>query len=612
MVTQLSHRGPDGTGTWNGAHDQVALGQTRLSIIDLVGGTQPMPSWDEAYTITLNGEIYNYPELRAELEAAGHRFHTHSDTEVVIEGYRRWGTDCLTRLHGMFAFALYDRTKDESFIARDRTGIKPLYYYDGPRGFAFASEIKSILRLSGIPRRLDLQALNEFLVLGYPVWPRTMFADIREFPPAHFLLIKGNKREWGRYWRWQHQPPGKRITSVNHAVARIREALIASVREHLVADVPVGAQLSGGIDSSLIAAIVTKELGRKISTYNVSFAEASFDEGPVARETARVLGTDHHELHLDRGGVDLVERVIDQFDQPFADSSAIPSWLLSAEIRKSRKVVLSGDGGDEMFGGYPRFAHADFARRFGSVVTPVAGMIERGLPFVMSRKPDLLRGARRILRAAAARDSGRLIALSCYVWPHELPTVLAPGLAAKLPAEPTSFPPDAASDNPGGEAFVDATVRYVLPGDYLRKVDITSSAHGLEVRVPFLGEHILECSAAIDNKLKYSLGRNKRLLRRLAADYLPATVTGLAKSGFGIPLDSWIPTADRHALCASICSSNSPLEGIIAPAYRQEMLTGFATGKWNEQLHSRYMIFQKAYQLWCLERWLRRWSPTVA
>ena len=504
-----------------------------------------MQSWDDTYVIVINGEIYNYRELRSELKACGHRFHTHSDTEVVMEAYRRWGVDCLMRLRGMFAFALHDTKNGETFLARDRTGIKPLYYFDGASGFAFASEIKAILALPGVPRRLDPLALADYLVLGYPLFPRTMFADIREFPPGHFLRIDDSKRHWGEYWRWQHRPAAERVTSFDEALALTREALIASVREHLIADVPVGAQLSGGINSSLIAAIASKELGRKISTFTVKFNEASFDESPVARETAHLLGTDHHELHLDRGGIDLVGQVIDQFDQPFANFSAIPSWLLSAEILKSCKVVLSGDGGDEMFGGYPRFANADLARRFGGLVAPFEGMIERALPIVVI-KPDIVRAARRMLRAAAARNNGRLRALSCYVWAANLPTVLAPNLAACLPPDPVPYPPDQQLDDPGGQEFVDTTIRYALPGDYLRKVDIASSAHGLEVRVPFLGDHVLACSSKIENGIKYNRRSNKLLLRRMAAEYLPASVTDRGKSGFGIPLNSWICATDRE------------------------------------------------------------------
>jgi asparagine synthase (glutamine-hydrolysing) len=611
MIGCLTHRGPDGCGTWKGQQNQVSLGQTRLAIIDLAGGQQPMKSWDDIYVITFNGEIYNYRDLRAELEAAGHRFHTQSDTEVVIEGYRRWGADCLLRLRGMFAFALHDTKHGEMFIARDRTGIKPLYYYDGPAGFAFASEMKAILALHGIPRRLDLQALCDFLVLGYPLLPRTMFSDIREFPPGHYLHVEGSVRRWGRYWRWQHRPAVERIRCFDDALAKTRESLIASVREHLVADVPVGAQLSGGIDSSLVAAIVTKELGRQISTYTVSFADGDFNEGAIARETARLLGTDHHDIHLDHGGVELVERVIDQFDQPFADSSAIPSWLLSSEIRKFCKVVLSGDGGDEMFGGYVRFGNADLARILGRFVSPAANLLEASLPYVVPRA-DLVRGGRRMLRAAAAKDGRRLRALSNYVWAEDLPAVLAPDLAGRLPPDPVPFPPDEAVADPGGEAFVDATVRYALPGDYLRKVDITSGAHGLEVGVPFLGEHVLDCGAAIENDIKYNRHQNKRLLRRLAEEYLPSSVTTKPKSGFTIPLDSWISSSDRNALRDSVTDPASPLQGIIAPDYRREMLTGFATGTWDEKRHSRYMVFQKSYQLWCLERWLRRWKPSVS
>ena len=364
MTDSLRHRGPDGQAIWLHLQRSVGLGHTRLSIIDLEGGKQPMVSADDRHIIAFNGEIYNYQSVQQQLEALGHHFRTHSDTEVLLEAYKRWGAACLERLRGMFAFAVYDRVDDTLFLARDRTGIKPLYYHAGSRGFYFASELKAILTVPDIARRLSYRALADYLVFGYPLLPDTFFHDIKELEPGAWLQISPSGIIRGRFWNWQREPA---FFHEEEALERTEEAITQSLREHLISDVPIGALLSGGIDSSLLVAILVKVLGQDIQTFTVGFADSAYDESPYARQVAKHLGTRHHEIRLDTATPDLsiVDEVLCQFDQPFGDSSAIPTFLICREIRKFVKVVIGGDGGDEMFGGYERFRHADLAKRVG-------------------------------------------------------------------------------------------------------------------------------------------------------------------------------------------------------------------------------------------------------
>ena len=364
MTASLQHRGPDGSEIWVECDHRVGLGHTRLAVIDLEHGQQPMHSADGRYVIVLNGEIYNFKELRLELESEGHRFSTDSDTEVLLVSFARWRENCLIRLRGMFAFAIFDRIDRSLFLARDRTGMKPLYYHTGPQGFMFASELKALLAASAMPRRLHYPALAEFLLLSYTIPPKTFFEDIHELAPGTWLSMGHGGLRRGRYWTWTRRPadwPEALALDISE------QAIVGSLTEHLVSDVPVGAFLSGGIDSSVLIALLAKVLGKRLPTFTVAFDAAGYDESPYARMVAQALGTEHHEIALKsgEGNLSLVDNILDHFDQPFGDSSAIPTFLICQEVRKSVKVVIGGDGADEMFGGYRRFWHADLARTIG-------------------------------------------------------------------------------------------------------------------------------------------------------------------------------------------------------------------------------------------------------
>jgi len=611
MTDALQHRGPDGQATWLHEAAGVGLGHTRLAIIDLAGGAQPMPSGDGRFVITFNGEIYNFQAVRQELEGLGHTFRTRSDTEVLLEAYRRWGRACLERLHGMFAFALYDSVERRLFLARDRTGIKPLYYACLAGGFYFGSELKAILAAPNIPRRLNYRALADFLVLSYPLLPETFFAGIQELEPGTWMEVSNEGTRTGRFWAWQREP---KIQEAGEALRSAEQAITQSLREHLIADVPIGAFLSGGIDSSLLVALLVKALGQQIETFNVRFTEAEYDESPYARKVAECLGTQHHEIVLETAEADigLVDDVLRQFDQPFGDSSAIPTYLICRKIRQSMKVAIAGDGGDEMFGGYPRFRHAETARQLGRLPGWCLQAARSAAGGIAPFAPDLARQAHRMLRAASAHDEERLMVLSCYEFPDNLGEIFLPAVMERIGSYVPAFLRDGApACDAGGGEFIDATVRYVLPGDYLRKVDVMSSAHGLEVRVPLLGEAVLDCAARIPERFKYSRQGNKLLLRALAARYLPDEIAAKPKAGFGIPLDTWLGAQGRKEIQATLIAPNAHIRELVRPDYVQMLTSGFATQEWGRAQLSRYNLYQHIYMLWSLERWLAQWKPCL-
>lgn len=607
MTATLAHRGPDGMATWLHPTGRVGFGHTRLAIIDLAGGNQPMTSEDGRFVIVFNGEIYNYRRLRHELESYGHQFRTKSDTEVLLNAYRQWGRECLARLSGMFAFAVYDEHTHTLFLARDRTGIKPLYYAAESKGFFFGSELKAILGTGSIAPRVDFRALADFFVLGYPLLPATFFKGCRELEPGTWLEVTRERISAGRYWSWARS---EEAWSEATAVERTEHALRESLAEHLNSDVPLGAFLSGGIDSSVLVALLAQSSGAKLKTFTVKFGEAAYDESTFARAVAERFNTSHHEIELDAANADLalVGDVLDGFDQPFGDSSAIPTYMICREIRKHVKVVLGGDGGDEMFGGYPRFRYADIAKTLGG--TP-RWLRDGASWFSTAFKPlgtTRSRQMHKLLRAAERQDAHRLLALSCYTFPENLADVFVPVVLENIADYYPSLAETTVND-PGGAELIDATVRYALPGDYLRKVDCMSSAHGLEVRVPFLGAQVLDCAARVPHRLKYSANNNKIILRKLARKYLPEAVACKPKGGFGIPLDTWLGEKGRRELHDMLCSNSARLRELIRPKYLSDTLDSFLSTKRDDAKQSRYNLYQQVYFLWGLERWLTRWRP---
>lgn len=611
MVASLVHRGPDGQGMWLATNRSIGLGHCRLAIIDLHTGQQPMCSADGRYIVVFNGEIYNFQEIRNELEGKGHVFRTKSDTEVVLESYKEWGVACVERLQGMFGLAVYDSTSHELFLARDRLGVKPLYYHAGNTGFYFGSEPKAILSTRAVPKRINYQALWDFLTLSYTLPPKTFFQDIQEMEPGTWMQVSKKGIVQRRYWSWQRTP---NVLCEADAQDQSERALLESLEQHLISDVSVGAFLSGGIDSSLLVALLVRVLGRNdIPTFTVAFGEKAYDESVYARRVAEHLGTNHHEIHVGKGDANItqVEEVLKWFDQPFGDSSAIPTYMICREIRKFVKVAISGDGGDEMFGGYDRFWYADIAELMGRFPQRVARVLTSASKIVGNLAPEWWRQMNRLCLAAQNRDPARLLILSAYMMPEELNSIITPSILTEI----KGYSPELSTDNPltdpGGQEFIDATIWHALPGDYLRKIDIASSAHGLEVRVPFLGHQVVDCARKIPSKLKYSRSQNKILLRKLARRLLPAEIAERPKTGFGIPLDTWLGEKGRRAIHEQLTSPSARIRELIRSPYIESLLSDFILQKRDKARLSRYNLYQRVYCLWSLECWLKQWTPSL-
>lgn len=619
MTAVLHHRGPDGRGTWTSPHHDCGLAHTRLSIIDLAAGQQPMLSHDGRYAITFNGEIYNHQSLRHELQKLGHTFQTKSDTEVILEAYRRWGKSAPEHFHGMFAFAIYDTQSRTLFGARDRTGIKPFYYAPHPRGgWLFASEMKAILLSPEIPRRLNLQALVDFLALGYPIAPKTMFADIQELPPGSTISLDSESIHITHYWQWQRSVPKEQSpTTPEEAADQALDVLKDSLSEHLVSDVPVAALLSGGIDSTLIAAILANELGVSLDVFHVRFPFRGYDESPYAQQVARSLNLPYHEVTVDQAppNIDEVESIFGLFDQPFGDSSALPSYFVFREIRQHVKVALGGDGADEMFGGYPRFGFCDLANSLGNLPNIALDSFGLAIPFTRIANRGLSRKFTRIYKAARAQGTDRLFRLSGYAYPDDVIASLSqPACLGLSNYRPTLLPPglpDALNTPVDGLCFRDSTIQWTLPADYLRKVDVMSSAHGLEVRVPYLGEKVLQFASSLQKSLLYNRKTQKILLRKLAASRLPTSVVQKKKTGFEIPLDAWLGPEGRQAVADKLLAPDAPIRQLFKTNTIEPLVHSFVSQKWDQASASRFNVYQRVYLLWTLHCWMRNWNVSL-
>ncbi|CAN5357010.1 amidotransferase 1, exosortase A system-associated [soil metagenome] len=540
MCDAIRQRGPDDAGYFTAPG--VALGMRRLSIIDVAGGAQPIGNEDGTVQVVFNGEIYNYRELRTQLLSSGHRFASDTDTEVLVHLYEEKGEDLVHSLRGMFAFALWDAERRKLLVARDRLGIKPLYYWPSGAGMAFASELKSLLALPGFPRRIDLRALAEYLALGYVPDPDCIFAGVQKLEPGHLLSWRRERgAETSCYW----SPAVAEDPTISEAdaIAEIRRLLTESVRYRLIADVPLGAFLSGGIDSSAVVAEMARQMDRPVRTFSIGFEEPRFNEAPHAARVAKALGTDHTELVV-RPDVDrLVERVVGAFDEPFADSSAIPMYLVSALAREHVTVALSGDGGDELFGGYARYSAV--ARRN----LPLPKPLRRLLAAAARRLPQTAYGRNRLLelsRGPRGRYTGS-VARALSVVDGGIATSAVARAGGELDEMLSDWFARVSERDFATQMMLVDTMTY-LPGDILTKVDRMSMAVSLEARVPLLDHHLVEFAAALPSGLKMRNGEGKWILRQAIRDLVPEAVLTRPKQGFAVPLAEWFRGELRHRI----------------------------------------------------------------
>ena len=530
----LAHRGPDDEGFH--VEGNVGLGQRRLSIIDLSSGRQPMSNEDGTVWVTFNGEIYNFLELRTELEAHGHRFATRSDTEVIVHAFEQYGTGCLRRFRGMFAFAIWDQKRRLLFLARDRIGKKPLFYARADGQFVFASELQALLQHPGVRsgRELDPAALDEYLTYGYIPAPGTAFRNVFKLPPGHFLTLDLPEEEGGvgaveprvePYWRLEYTPKLDLDEDENEAAEGLLEVLTEAVRLRLIADVPLGALLSGGVDSSVVVALMSRLSDRPVKTFSIGFDEKAFNELPYARLVARRYGTDHHELIVRARALDVLPTLVRHYGEPFADSSAIPSYYVAQLTRRYVTVALNGDGGDECFAGYERYLGSGLADRYQRIPRPVrVGMIEPLAALIPGTLPrrNRLSQAKRFLQVAAQPAARRYLRWVTYFTPEQKQGLYTPEFRARL------------GEHEGGawllhqfadvrregcnhlDALLATDVRSYLPYDLLVKMDIATMASSLEARSPFLDHKVMEFAARLPARYKLRGTTLKYLLKKVA------------------------------------------------------------------------------------------------
>jgi asparagine synthase (glutamine-hydrolysing) len=536
MNDTLVHRGPDSDGSV--IDGPCGLAMRRLSIIDLAGGDQPIGNEDGRIQVVQNGEIYNYRELMEDLRRRGHTFATHCDTEVLVHLYEERGPAFVEALRGMFAIAIWDARHGRLVLARDRFGIKPLYYRVAGGQLSFASELKALLRQPGFSREIDPEALEAFLAFNSIPAPLTIFTEARKLPAGHTLVAEGGEVELRRYARPTPVPAEEVRTEGDEALAEeLRGRLRDSVRAHLVSDVPVGVLLSGGIDSAALTALAAGESGYQVSTFSIGFEEQSFDELELARLVAKRYGTDHHELILRPDAVDLLPRLVEAFDEPFGDSSALPTYLVSRLAADTVKVVLSGEGGDELFGGYYTYVADRLAPRVGRVAPLLRPLVER-LPSSSGRVSFDYK-AKRFVRGAHLPPVERH-----HAWKE---IFSADAQDALLSSPRTTDPVDVyraryaeTEGAPELARLQDLDLGIYLVDDLLVKTDRASMAHSLEARVPFLDPVVAELALALETKQKVRGFSKKRLLRRAAAPLLPREIIRGRKRGFSIPVAAWL------------------------------------------------------------------------
>lgn len=599
----MVHRGPDSCGLWISEDQSVGFGHRRLAIIDLSpGGHQPMVHRPTGNVITFNGEIYNYLELRKTLQSLGHHFESQSDTEVVLAAFAQWGKDCLQQLEGMFAFAIYDRSTSRVLLARDRAGEKPLFYTRMSSGLSFASEAKALLMDPSVRRHVKLDSLNEFLAYGYVIGENTMFSDILRVKPGHWMEIDplSASIQSAQYWSIP-EFDGARLAMSDEAVEQETEALLRSaVRRQLVADVPVGVLLSGGVDSSLVTAIAASVSSNRLRTFTARFpGHGGFDEGPYARMVAKHLGTEHIELEAPPATADLLMSLVTQFDDPIADSSMIPTYLVSREIRRHATVAIGGDGGDELFGGYfryPSYLRQERIRRSTpKALRKLASLAGRSLIPPGARGRGLLDAIAGDL-GTSLENAGRLYRADERTGLSHALGRLQPQALAKPESIRSSLHRSRATATQRGTALDFSTY---MVDDVLVKVDRASMLTSLEVRAPFLDVRLIDHAfRGVPDRLKVTEQERKIVLRRIGARLLPKNLDLTRKQGFSIPVDGWM---------------RGPWKGLLAEACEcreQSIVDTDAIRRYRKLLEQGHPVGERLFALITLRLWERCYGLT--
>ncbi len=615
MTERLTHRGPDSEGRFLSPY--LALGIRRLKIIDLETGDQPLRNETGAVTLIYNGEIYNFRELRQQLLERGHQFRTHSDGEVIAHLYEEKGSDCLEDLNGMFAIALWDEPRRRLLLARDRAGEKPLYYWQGGATLVFASEIKSLLEYPDVPRQPDFGAWTQYFFHGYIPAPRSAFRDIRKLPAAHRLLVENGRISIEPYWRLADhlRPPHARAIDRRDEeaiVIELRERIRQAATSRLVSDVPLGVFLSGGVDSSTLVALMSELAPGQVNSFSVSFAEPSFSEQPYSSQVARLFRTRHHTLDADTKNLrEALDAMVDHLDEPLADPAVLPTYLISRFARSEITVALSGEGSDELFGGYPTYIGA----RLADYYLRLPRALRHGLAEPMGRRLKVSPGAvplglflqRFFAHAEKPAAERHLIWFGMFA-PDELERLLAPGWPGPRPqANPRQV--FAALDRVLEGAHPETALaealyldfRTYLEDNLLVKVDRASMACSLEMRTPFLDHRLVEFAAGLPVALKLRRFRLKYILKKAVEPWLPREIVYRQKRGFSVPVAGWMRGELGPLLDEKLNPEKIKRQGWFDPAFVGRLLDEHRSGRADHR--------KALWTLLCFELWHERWMP---
>ncbi|HEY6806507.1 MAG TPA: asparagine synthase (glutamine-hydrolyzing) [Pyrinomonadaceae bacterium] len=592
MCRVISHRGPDDQGTM--LEPGVALGMRRLSIIDVAGGHQPISGENGDVTIVFNGEIYNYRDLVPELEQLGHTFRTRSDTEAIVHAYEQFGPECVSRLRGMFAFAIWDKRSRELFIARDRVGKKPLYYSLLPNGaLIFGSELKCLLEHPEVKTEVNLEAVDAYFTLGYVPDPLSIFVNINKLPPGHYLIFKDGKVKVEQYWDFKFD----RVASITEeeCAAEVRRLLDESVKIRLVSEVPLGAFLSGGVDSSTVVGLMAGHMSQPVKTFSIGFNEDSYSELKFARLTAEKFGTDHHEFFVTPEICDVVDDLVRHFDEPFADSSAIPTFMVSKLARQHVTVALSGDGGDELFAGYTRYA----IEKKREVFAKVPAFLRQGIMQPVSRRLPHNAKGRNFIHNVALEPADRFLD-SMSIFTSLNKELLYAGDMRQFLKRKNRFvnfqelADKVKTGSPTDELLYIDSKTY-LPGDILTKVDRMSMAASLEARAPLLDHKLIDFVTAIPAAMKLKNLETKYIMKKAVADLVPHEILYRPKQGFGVPIQEWINSQLRSRIREELAHLTGGQRDYIDQKYVQVLLDEHERGRRDHSM-SLWALFM--FQLW--------------
>lgn len=597
MCQAIIHRGPDDVGSF--VKDNIGIGMRRLSIIDLKTGHQPISNENDTLKIVFNGEIYNYKELRSDLLKKGHKFKTDSDTEVIVHLYEEHSHDCLQYLNGMFAFAIWDDVKKELFCARDRLGIKPFYYFVDGKRLIFGSELKVILEEKALQLNLDFDALSQYLTFEFIPHPKTLISAVKKLPPGYFLFARNNTVKIEQYWHPEEIEEKER--SEEETIEELYSLLKDSVRLRLRSDVPFGAFLSGGIDSGSIVALMSELLDTKARTFSIGFEDKSYNELDYAGQIAKQFNTDHTEHVLEPSAIELIEELVDYMDDPIGDFSIFPTFLVSKLAREKVKVVLSGDGGDELFGGYDTYVAQKLNEYYSTVPYVVRKLIIQPIASMLpptEKKKGVINKIKRFVEGASLPEKYNHFRWMVHLGPDENNHIFHSDISNDISTEKTfSFIPKYLSENrlKGINKAMYLDIKTYLVDNILLKVDRMSMATSLEARVPFLDHRIVEFALSVPQDLKIRKLKTKYILKRMARGMLPDNIINKPKQGFSIPMKNWLKGPVKPLMIEMLSYDRIKRQGIFNPNYIENLIKEHLENKNN---HSHKLWGLILFQLW--------------